>query len=322
MRTFALAQAWMERGGESALLTSSCPEPLRRLVEADGVRVRQIEFVPGSEQDAAITGSLASETGAWVVLDGYHFCFDYQKAIRAKHHRVLLMDDSARPVTFSADVLVNQNAHAESGNYSGSVNKAKLLLGTSYALLRRGFANRWNRFRPVAARARTLLVVLGGMDSGGITQQALSALDTADNASLAVTVLTGFRSAVQLPERRFGAPWRAIRAQEKMDSLLAVVDIAISTAGSTCWEMACVGVPMVLLTVASNQEPIAQSLEESGAAVSLGYANSPNLTRLSDVVAKLTTSYKTRQAMAEAGRALVDGLGAQRVVAALWPQSA
>jgi hypothetical protein len=47
----------------------------------------------------------------------------------------------------------------------------------------------------------------------------------------------------------------------------AASDLAISAAGSTAWEMCCLGLPMVLMPIAENQSDVAASLARRGVAI-------------------------------------------------------
>ena len=51
---------------------------------------------------------------------------------------------------------------------------------------------------------------------------------------------------------------------------MAWADLAISGAGSTCWELACMGLPAVTLVLAENQRAIAEQLNAAGLVLNLG----------------------------------------------------
>ncbi len=105
--------------------------------------------------------------------------------------------------------------------------------------------------------------------------------------------------------REAGAEYLRVATSDDMPELLQWADVAISAAGHTAWELACVGLPAALVTIADNQIPVAERMVEAGAAISLGDASS--LRRwFADPVA--------RTAQRDAGLALVDGCGARRVV--------
>ena len=98
---------------------------------------------------------------------------------------------------------------------------------------------------------------------------------------------------------------------------MAWADLAISAAGSTCWELACIGVPAIVIAVADNQRDIARGVDEAGTARNLGWWESVGAADIAAAVDGLVHDAAARRAMRRRGRALVDGRGAERVVAAV-----
>src|SRR5262249_17829448 len=107
-------------------------------------------------------------------------------------------------------------------------------------------------------------------------------------------------------------------AVDDMPALMAWADVAIAAGGSSGWELAFMGLPAVLVTVAENQRLIAESLQRAGTAVHLGWHTEVTPARIAEAVRELLSDRAQRQCMSQAGRLLVDGKGAARVVAALW----
>jgi spore coat polysaccharide biosynthesis predicted glycosyltransferase SpsG len=95
-------------------------------------------------------------------------------------------------------------------------------------------------------------------------------------------------------------------------------DLAISGAGSTAWELACIGVPSALIVVAHNQRLIAEALDAEGAAVSLGWHEDLVPARIAAIILQLRNDPTRREHMTRSGRCLVDGNGSERVASALW----
>src|SRR5207253_2000277 len=92
-----------------------------------------------------------------------------------------------------------------------------------------------------------------------------------------------------------------------MADLMADADIAISAAGSTCWELCFLGVPSLLVDVAANQTPIALELQRQGCAIYLGSSREVTAEKLADQLSALLKSRQTLQALSERCRKLVDG---------------
>ena len=99
-----------------------------------------------------------------------------------------------------------------------------------------------------------------------------------------------------------------------MSSILKWSDISINAGGSTCWEMAFMGVPMIIVTVAENQKTIAESLAAEGAAVNLGPHEHIDYHLIPKLLKDILQDSKKRGSMSDSGRTLVDGLGCSRIV--------
>ncbi len=99
-----------------------------------------------------------------------------------------------------------------------------------------------------------------------------------------------------------------------MAELMRWADVAVSGAGSTCWEMCLLGLPAVVLDLAENQIPIARGLVQNGVAAHVSRAQAGWEGILAERVKSLLASAQERTSMSARGRKLVDGAGAERVV--------
>jgi spore coat polysaccharide biosynthesis predicted glycosyltransferase SpsG len=102
-----------------------------------------------------------------------------------------------------------------------------------------------------------------------------------------------------------------------MAELMAWADLAITAGGSTCWELACLGLPALILTYSRDQELVAEAMQTAKAAVWMGSGVSIREEQLRAALAELAPDDARRSQMSQAGRRLVDGRGAERVLSAL-----
>lgn len=327
MRCLALAQAWQDRGGSVSFVMVMEAPALENRLRSEGMEVVRLSADPGSVDDAHKTAGLAQEAGSdWVVVDGYHFGADCQRVIKDHALRLLFIDDNEHADHYCADVVLNQNIYAQDGWYASREPHTQPLLGTRYALLRREFLKwrGWNRETPKVAGK--VLVTLGGGDVEGVTLKVIRALQRVKVDELEATVVVGgssrhgkeLQSAV--PGLRF--PVRLERDVKSMPELMAWADLAVSAGGSTCWELAFMGLPACVLVLAENQERNVSALGLRAQVVDLGRAAEVNEERISGEIEGLMTDRPRRQGMSEQGRALVDGGGANRVVRAMRESNA
>ena len=318
MRCIAMAQAWQDAGGQVIFAMAETTSAIEERILAEKMTVLHVEQVPGSAADAEQTSRLARQASAdWVVVDGYVFGADYQAGLHNPGLRVLVVDDHGRADRYIADIVLNQNPQAREDQYINRKPSTQLLLGLEYALLRREFTNwrQWKRDTP--AIARNVLVVMGGTDPENVTQHVLDSL--ARELDFEIQVVAG-GSNPHLAELResvskSGAKVRLVENTGNMAELMAWADIAVSAAGTTAWEMCFMGLPALLVVLADNQEPIARALDDAGAALRIGQAATLRAKDIRGQLCRISASHEIMQKMSTRGRALIDGRGAERVVA-------
>lgn len=320
MRSLALAEACVARGGRAVLL-SRCDSPaLLAQARAAGVPVDPVP--PGAEGDPALLRAWAAENGAgagtWLVLDGYGLGPEHMRAGREAGARVLVLDDTAEGAAYPADAVLNQNLDGPERTYPADP-ETVLLLGTRYALLRREFLPWLPRRRDVAEGAGRILVTLGGADAANASRAVLEGIEGAAEGVEEVRVVVGpanpHRPSLEAWAAASALPVRLLDgAETSMPEQMAWADVAVSAAGSTCWELAALGVPSLLLVVADNQAALAREMEARGAGVSLGPVEDLSPAALADALRRLRGDGALRAEMGARGRALVDGEGADRVL--------
>ncbi len=322
MRCLALAQAWQEAGGDVYFLTAFKLPAIETRLTDEGFKVILLDVEPGSRTDAEQTANIAHRLGGdWLVVDGYHFGADYQKIIKDNKLKLLFIDDYGHAGHYYADIVLNQNIYAAETLYTNREPDTRLLLGAKYVLLRREFwrLRGWQREIPTAARK--ILVTLGGGDPDNVTLKVIRALQhvALDNLEVVVVVggsnphLASLRSAVEDSPY----PVQLVYNVTNMQELMAWADIAISAGGSTCWEMAFLGLPNLIVVLAANQKLIAEALDQVGVAINLGWYDGITPDEIANVFSALVWQDKKLNEMSHQGQQLVDGGGVARVVETL-----
>jgi UDP-2,4-diacetamido-2,4,6-trideoxy-beta-L-altropyranose hydrolase len=316
MRCLALAKAWQREGGRVCYLTAETIAALDARLQDENVQHERLVLETGTPADAEQTVAWARRVGAsWVVVDGYRFRPDYIHRLKISGVRVLALDDDARFDFYEADVVLNQNMDAIAESYKREVS-THLLLGAKYVLLRPEFLVERSQ-KEIAGVARKVLVTTGGSDSKNVTSTVVRALPRLGD-DLEATVVVGGGSphyeSLQALVERLPVKVRLERSPANMAPIMRWADVAISAAGGTCWELAFLGVPMILITVSRDQERNAAAISKSGAALSLGWHANLSEHEISDAVKSLINSRDGRRAMSERAQKLVDGKGSARVV--------
>jgi spore coat polysaccharide biosynthesis predicted glycosyltransferase SpsG len=148
----------------------------------------------------------------------------------------------------------------------------------------------------------------------------IQALGSLDLERVEVVVVAGASNTHREALQRSLSMYPAIRLEESvtdMAAFMAWADLAISAGGSTCWEMAFMGLPNIIMVLAENQQEIARHLESHRASVNLGWHALVNEDDVLTAFRQLITDVRRRQEMSKRGRSIIDGYGASRVVSLL-----
>jgi UDP-2,4-diacetamido-2,4,6-trideoxy-beta-L-altropyranose hydrolase len=320
MRCLALAQAWQDAGGKPVFAMAGFTLAIVKRIKEEGIEVEHLAAVTGAAEDAHETVQLASRKNAnWIIVDGYQFGPDYQRAIKAAGFKLLFIDDYAHAAPYSADLVLNQNLQANRDLYSKRDPSTQLLLGPRYAMLRREFRPWRSWRREIPAVGRKILVTMGGSDPDNSTAKVIEAIASLGGLDLETTVLVGgsnphLRDVEALINHE---SMRLITDTTCVPDLMTWADVAITGAGTTFWEMCFLGLPGILLVLAENQQGVAAVAEKMGIARNLGKGSEVSASFLAEKLIQLLRSSDTRRSQSEKGRDLIDGRGAGRVFAFL-----
>ena len=324
MRCFTLAQGWQARDGKVVIATNCHNGNLTRHLEAANLCIAAIEQPHPNPIDWDRTSEiLNSNPGAWVVLDGYHFDSGYQNRIKNCGHRLLAIDDTAHLDKYFADIVLNQNINAERLNYNVEP-RARLLLGLRYALLRPEFVKQSIEVLKTPKLACKILVTLGGGDFDNQTLKVIKAIEAVKINGLEAVVVVGFANPhlkqLQATIKDSSVPIHLKVNTTRMAELMTWADMAVTAGGSTCWELACMGLPALVIILAENQQAVAKGLEERGAVINLGWHHNLTPIKIAQALEGLLLNTVKREKMSEISRKLVDGKGTERVLNNLMQQ--
>jgi UDP-2,4-diacetamido-2,4,6-trideoxy-beta-L-altropyranose hydrolase len=319
MRCLALAQAWQDAGGQATFAMADNIISLAERLCTEGFRHIQLSTLAGSADDVHQIIALArrKETSI-VVVDGYHFGTDYQKAIKNAGLDLLFIDDYGHAETYWADFVLNQNIYAHEKLYLDQAPYSKLLLGTRYTLLRREFL-KWQEWeREIPDVGHKVLVTLGGGDPDNVTLKVIQALQQVQIDDLEIVVVVGgsnpHKNILDAAVQRSSASIDLKSNVMDMSALMAWADVAVSAGGSTTWEIAFMGLPSLVLILTENQRPVAEGLDKADVAVNLGWHVKMSSAEISQALTCLLMKRERRAGMTQRGRALVDGQGCTRAL--------
>ncbi|PJI41897.1 UDP-2,4-diacetamido-2,4,6-trideoxy-beta-L-altropyranose hydrolase [Ferrovibrio sp.] len=325
MRCLALANALAEAGWQSTFATCASSTGVLPAISQSGHEIRVVNV-------AASQAAQADEIAAWypdgialLVADHYGLSAGFEHAGRSWAKEILVIDELADR-EHDCDMLLAPVPGCRPEDYRGRVpDECRYLTGAEYALLRPQFA----RARQTARSRRSdrhdagrILVSFGAADGRRMTPRVLSALaDAGYRAPVTVIVGASAESASVLTEMapRLPYPISVLHDVDDMAAQMTAADIAIMAAGSSLLEAASLGLPVVAVVTADNQQRQGAAIHEAGAIRLAGDWNSLDLPALADMALGLLRDPSTLQCMSENGMRLCNGRGASRAALAISP---
>ncbi len=325
MRCLALAEFLAARGADVVFVSRAPKGNLISETERRGHKVLRLpagddawtaeqdasDFVAALDRLAPLAGG---ERADWVIVDHYGLGEVWERAVRPLASRVMAIDDLAdRP--HAVDVLLDQNlVGAFETRYDDLVGAGCLkLLGPRYALLAKNYAALRPQVRRPATIPANILVYFGGADTRltMMTAEALTRLPQPFCATIVVDDGNDQAQAVQSLAKLDGRI-RPVRRLPDLASAMLSSDIFVGASGTTSWERLCLGLPAIVITLATNQVPLAQELARRGFINCLGDAGAATADLIAAALAS-AVSKPTDPRSAQAMMNMVDGAGAERV---------
>jgi UDP-2,4-diacetamido-2,4,6-trideoxy-beta-L-altropyranose hydrolase len=312
-RCQALAAAFGALGWRCRFAVTA--ETLRMFPVADAI------IVPaGMEGAQAVAAAVSAAKAECLVVDHYDLDASFERGARGDAQVAIAIDDLAnRP--HDCELIVDSNPQHSADDYAPHVAAStRLLLGPDYALLRPEFTeHRAAGQHSPSSTATRVLVTLGGADPTDVSSRVLAALPLVEgnavNPSLVIGPAHPRRDELVIAASAVGVT--PIFNPPDMAKLMAEAQMAVTAGGATSLELACLGIPMLVIVTAHNQRGLAEALARAGAAKALGEANSLSPQMIADAIGALARDRGRRRQMGLAGRRLVDGRGASRVADAV-----
>jgi UDP-2,4-diacetamido-2,4,6-trideoxy-beta-L-altropyranose hydrolase len=295
--------------------TAETPEDILNQLRQDHWELR-VKSPRGSAQEDLqwMRTLVTAESADVVILDGYGFDVQYQKSLKSLVPCLVCLDDvPGRPL--ECHIVLNQNLGVSTADYQPFVSAGtRVLAGPQYALLRSEITKNAGLYR-VGQRPSRVLVTLGGSDSRDDTARVLAEITDLNDVQINVVLGPFYRHSNPM-KRVSGLQLKQVQVHEGLTSLLDLAqrtDLAVTAAGSTVWELACLGVPMVVVGTAQNQEAVLRGLTEFGAAQVLGWMTACSPGDINRAVRELLRQPDRLSALSKAAIRLVDGKGVERM---------
>ncbi len=321
-RCQVFAAALQRRRRTAYFLSMLNPGSLILPLKRGGNEYMEAEAPVGSKEDLQDTlREIRRLSPAAVVVDSPNAGEDYLRSLEKAAPLVVSLDHHAAH-RFPSRMVINPLLGPGREEYSHG-EKTQLLLGERYALVR-SEVRRLRQMRSQEPQGPLrVAVALSEHDPLGQTARVVQELLQCKGVEKVDVLARAHHMGIDLlremaAEGGCGAGKLEVAVETNEVSQKLVRCHAAITCGSA-WslELACIGVPQLLLVQDEAFWPTARRLEEEGAATCLGSMETINFQVFRKAVTDLLEDPMERQAMARYGRQLIDGRGPDRVILAL-----
>lgn len=284
----------------------------------DGPKLAHDHFRSFSQSfDAGFSRSII-EKGVCDILVVDHYGLDarWQEKLRDCVGTFVIIDDLADRC-HSCDFLVDQSrlAHKEADYTPLLAPSTTRLIGPEYAMIRPEF-NISPDERNIRTGIDNLLVFFGSVDADNFTAVTLNVLMETAWRNKNITIVIGAQNPHAACISALAATMNAkvIVQTKQMGALMMAADLAIGAAGSASWERAATGLPSLVVSVASNQDAVLDTLVSHGVAIPLSAKKDEYAAGLADAIIVLENSTDMIATMSQKSYELCDGKGIERIV--------
>ena len=289
----------------------------------EGAVIHEMPWASEPLEDAQLTRAYCQEKGLKVgVLDHYRIDEAYQTELaggglkwmqfgNAKHEHPLL-----GAWVHDASPTACQEAFQARQRRSDTV----FLMGPAFSMVHESYlAQRKNLAAPAWGAVEAVLLTFGGGYDGGATERALDWLEAVGFTGKRVILTTGLNQSVATLKTRAAADGRiALHLNNWQPAeLMGACQMAITAGGTSVYELACLGVPTVIVCTAENQWATAHAWQERSLGVSLGALETVVDELAERQIGQLIADAEKRSRLAKRSSSVIDGRGAERVAAAL-----
>lgn len=308
MRCLTLADVWHQ--DFSGAVIFCCLELTgtleRRIVDAGHAVIHLENDHPGAVID--IAEPLDAKA---IILDGYQFDQEYRQSLASSDTKVLTFRDAGSEAS-SADIVIDTSPSATAPVQTDIV----YLCGPDFALISPEIV----KSTQISVSPKGILITFGGSDPHGLSLPIAKSISaSAPDTHMHVILGGGVKDADAVLEQLMEIP--NISASHDLPSLGPAImnaQLVVTAAGSSLYEVASLGRPMVLVITEDNQSALgtidwAHVIDVRGKDAAAA--------DISAAALKLYNDPAMMEALAARASSVVDGKGAHRVLETLTTQN-
>jgi spore coat polysaccharide biosynthesis predicted glycosyltransferase SpsG len=315
----AYAAALQRRRRGTYFLSQLTPATLLSAIQKGGNEWRPADFPVGSPDDLQQTvRTIEQLQAAAVVVADPNVSTEYLSELCRSGVLVIVIDSHAAE-RFPRCLLINPLLGPNQDSYDVAPG-SQLLVGARYALVRPFI----RRIRPMRAQEPSppfrVMVALGDDDfRGQVIPRTKELLACTRVEKIDVVIRAQHPAMMDLVAlaQEHSERLEVVTEPTEIGLRLSRCHLALTSGDAWSLELACVGIPQMMLVQSPWHMLNAQRLDDEGAATLLGDCESVGPGQLRQAIQALLSDPRERASMSRSGRKLIDGRGPDRLVNAL-----
>ena len=327
MRLLSLADAFKSIGTDCAFVNAKDTSPDRIKNRGYEVFVLSTNYDETDLEITELAGICDAYDADLVLVDSYFVSKEYLGEVM-KITKTAYMDD-VYSFAYPTDLLINYNIYADEKKYKelyedAGVQCPEMILGPSYVPLRKEFSNIPER--EISEKVNKIAVSFGGADPLHMARKFLEILMEEDykeflkerEIHMILGIMEPDLELLKEYEKKYS--WLKIHVDiPNMKEVLLDMDLAVSAAGSTQYEICACQVPCINFSMADNQLPGGEEFGKRGIFKYAGDVRTEDdfYHKMSTEIVNLAGDFEVRKEMTKKERELTDGNGAVRMAKAV-----
>ena len=254
----------------------------------------------------------------FILIDSIRVSNHLIRNIQMLRAKLLFIDDDKRRNILDTGFVLDWTVLAEYKNYFSPRKKGvTYLLGSKYAPIRNSF--RLNQKNKISKKIKSIFVSFGGSDVRNLTPKVLLVLSqNFPDLKKTIVIGAGFKNIKRIKSYQDENTTLIFNAgAEKMSKLMNQSDVAISCGGQTLYELACIGLPAIIILMGENARYDTEGWAEVGTIDFIGNYNEKNLMNKLVHSLKSLHAQKIRKEMHLAGRNFIGEDGCKLIMSSV-----
>ncbi len=319
LRSQALADAWIARGGSATIASGVVPLTLRNRLENSRCGFELWQKTGNLAHDVDQLKNLVKQKQSeWIVLDADadELFYDvFTGKIRAETGcYILLINQCLNPISLFADVVLNQNPFARKNAVSDELGRKPLWLdGSKFALIPSGFERTNYPPAPVAGRSQRVLLCLHGYPQIDKVLNEFAGSQLSRNLNIDLLYTGTDPNKVDVVARESGLKVTIHKNIDRLDDLLKIADITVTQNGMFGYDLAYLGIPNIVVIDHPQKKRRIGRVTKSHTKTTIRASDVTWPKRLCERVEQILTDVHQYESLVEQSRILVDSSGADRI---------